>query len=114
MTSSSEASIVDPTGFDVYIDHVARRVEVVGDLDLATVPYLIDAAVSLRTDPPRDITIDLDLVTFIDAGAFGALIGLATFQRDHGVDLHISANDHVKRIAGLCGLDEMLVSNRYA
>lgn len=109
--SSSERSIVDETDFDVYVDHVARRVEVVGDLDLATVPHLIDAAVSLRTDPPRDITIDLDSVTFIDAGAFGALISLANFQRDHGVDLYITANEHVKRIAAFCGLDAMLGSS---
>jgi anti-anti-sigma factor len=108
MSNATEQSSDESLDFDVYVDHVARCVEVVGDLDLATVPLLVDAAVSLRTNPPRDITIDLESVTFIDAGAFGALVGLSNVQYAQGALLHLVGNAHVRRIAGLCGLDSLL------
>jgi anti-anti-sigma regulatory factor len=105
MTSSAELDADDPTDFDVYVDHLARRVEIVGDLDIVTTPFMVDAAMSLQTDPPRDITIDLDCVTFVDVGALAALVGLSNIQLDHGVLLHIIAPVPVKRAAAMCGLD---------
>jgi anti-anti-sigma factor len=95
--------------FDVYIDHRTRCVEVVGDLDIATVSLLVDAATSLRTEPPRDMTIDLDSVTFIGATGFGALVGLCNSQHDQGVRLHLIANDQVKWVARLCALEALLI-----
>jgi anti-anti-sigma factor len=93
--------------FDIYIDHVTRCVEVVGELDMATAPLLADAATSLRTYPARDIAFDLASVTFIDAAGLGAIVDLANVQRDHGVHLHLTASDRVKWVAGICNLGSL-------
>jgi anti-anti-sigma regulatory factor len=98
-----------PPDFDVYVDHVSRRVEVVGELDLATIDLMIEAAETLRTEPPRDITVDLGSVTFLGAGAFGALVGLSNIQHAHDALLHVIGNSRVRSIAGLCGLDSLLI-----
>jgi len=69
---------------------------------------MIMAAESLQRIPPRDMTIDLVSVTFIDAVAFGALVGLANFQQAQGVPLRVIANNRVRRVASLCGLESLL------
>ena len=104
---SSPAPTETPTGFDIYVDHTSRCVEVVGDLDLATVPLMVDAATSLRTGLPRDLTIDLAAVTFIDAAALGALVALSNVQQADGASLRVVGNVHVRRIADLCGLGSL-------
>ena len=50
-------------------------VRCIGEIDIATVPYLRDHLQRVQIDGPADLVIDLDQVTFIDSIGLGALIG---------------------------------------
>lgn len=79
-----------------------------GELDLATVPSMVDAAATLQGITAGDITVDLAAVTFIDAGAFGALVHLRAQQDAQQVALHVIGNARVARVAELCGLAALI------
>jgi anti-anti-sigma factor len=94
--------------FRVDVDHAARRLTVSGELDLATVPRMVEGAATLQGIIAGDITVDLEAVTFIDAGAFGALVCLRAQQDAQQVVLRIIDNARVARIADLCGLTALI------
>ena len=50
-------------------------VRCVGEIDIATVPYLRDHLQRVQIDGPAHLVLDLDQVTFIDSIGLGALIG---------------------------------------
>lgn len=59
-----------------------------GEVDLATVPELRDAAHRLVMDAPgRTVAIDLDGVSVLDDIGLGVLLGSAGRARDRGGDL---------------------------
>lgn len=97
--------------FWVGVDHVSRCVTVGGELDLATVPTMVDAAATLQGITAGDITMDLEAVTFIGAGAFGALVHLRAQQDSQHVSLHVIGNALVARIAELCDLGALIRSD---
>lgn len=90
--------------FQVKVDHAARTVAVSGELDMATVPSMVRAASLLLNDGSACLTIDLAAVTFIDAGAFGALVGLRNEQSRRQASLKVIGNARVESVAALCGL----------
>jgi anti-anti-sigma factor len=96
-----------PPDFQISVDRTDRRVSISGELDIATVPLMVEAAALLQSRP-GDITIDLELVTFIDAATLGALVLLTTQQRQQAAQLHVLGNAHVSRIAQLGGLPAMV------
>ncbi len=59
-----------------------------GEIDLATVPELRDAAHRLVMEAPgRTVAVDLDGVTVLDDTGLGILLGTAGRARDRGGDL---------------------------
>lgn len=61
---------------------------VTGEVDLATVPQLRDAAHRLVMEAPgRTVAIDLDGVSVLDDTGLGVLLGSAGRARDRGGDL---------------------------
>lgn len=53
----------------------ATVVRCVGEIDIATAPYLRERLQQLQIDGPADLVLDLDGVSFIDSVGLGALIG---------------------------------------
>lgn len=94
--------------FKVEVDRIAQTVTVSGELDMATVPRLVQAASLVLEDTPDILTIDLRAVTFIDAGTIGALVGLQNEQASREGALTVMSNRLVTRIASLCGLSCLL------
>jgi anti-anti-sigma factor len=111
MTVAAQTQPRDADDFWVDIDHALRRIKILGDLDLSTYRLMVDAVDSLMATTPADVTLDLQGVTFIDAGTFGALVGICTHQHAQRVALHIIANETVERMAELCGLT-LLITGR--
>jgi anti-anti-sigma factor len=105
--SQSQSDYADD--FSVDIDHVRRCIKISGDLDLSTHPLMVDAVHSLLGTEPADITLDLRAVTFIDAGTFGALVGIRARQHARRVALHVITNATVERMADLCELTPLIV-----
>jgi anti-anti-sigma factor len=95
-------------GFSVEIDHVRRVVTVTGELDIATTAFLVDAAGSLRAIAPGHVTLDLSGVSFIDAGALGALVGLRRQHAMRGTAFTVIGSQCVVRIAEICGLADLI------
>jgi anti-anti-sigma factor len=96
-----------PDEFDVTVDHVRRTVTIYGELDIATVPLMVEAARPLQ-NTPDPITVDLQEVIFIDAGALGALVALRNQQTSNATILRVIGNAKVVRIVGLIGLDSLI------
>ncbi len=82
---------------------------VVGELDLATAPLLVESAMILQARP-GPVTIDLQSVTFFDAAALGALVDIAARHRESENELQVLGNARVHRLATICGLDSMLTN----
>jgi anti-anti-sigma factor len=97
-----------PTIFQVSIDYPVRCVHVRGELDLATTPLMADSAAILQSAEPADLTLDLLAVTFIDAGALGALVRIGELQRAQGATLHILGSARVAYVAALAGLASII------
>lgn len=105
------ALAVENTGVEqgwLRLDHSARRIIVRGELDLATYPILVDVALAFQRINGGDLIIDLDAVTFIDAGTLGGLVLVANILRTRRAQTHIIGNGKVQRIAHLCGLDSLV------
>jgi anti-anti-sigma factor len=93
--------------FWVRIDSSRRTLQVGGELDLATTPLLLEAAdVVLAT--PGGLTVDLTAVTFLDAVALGALVGLRRRQSDNRAELRVFGNTRVHQIAAAGNLGSMV------
>jgi anti-anti-sigma factor len=96
-----------PHIFDLHVDQVSRRVSVTGELDLSTVPLLVEAVAELQTIPGA-VVIDLQSVTFLDASALGALVRIDAGQRELATELRLQTNARVRRLARLGGLESMI------
>ncbi len=79
---------------------------VAGEVDLATVPELRDAAHRLVMDAPgRTVAVDLDGVTVLDDTGLGILLGTAGRARDHGGDLVVvCTSDRLREWFAVSGL----------
>jgi anti-anti-sigma factor len=94
----------------VELDHSARRITVGGEFDIATYPTLVDLVLAFHRVTGGDLALDLDAVTFIDAGTFSALVLISNILRTRRSRLRIIGNARCLRVAGLCQLDSLLAS----
>lgn len=94
--------------FEIAVDHVLRHVRVVGELDVATAPLLVESVAALQIQPAT-VTIDLHSATFLDAAALGAMVAIANRQRELASDLRVHGNPRVHRLFELGGLKSMLM-----
>jgi anti-anti-sigma factor len=111
MSTTSAAPTANSSGFQIHIDDALRCVTVRGELDMATTPLMMDAAATLQSARPGKFTLDLLAVTFIDAGALGALVRLRELQRAQAEVLQILGSPRVACVAALAGLGSIITSD---
>jgi anti-anti-sigma factor len=84
-------------------------VTISGEIDIATCRAMRDALV---TGPgPAHLEVDMSAVTFIDASGIGVLLAARRVAVDAGGSLTVRAPSWaVRRLTGVLGLDEVLVT----
>jgi anti-sigma B factor antagonist len=83
-------------------------VRVGGELDLHAAPELRSAFDGLIEQAPPAVVLDLTDTTFIDSTALGAIVGAHKRLGPEGRLAVACSNEHVLRIFGYAGLDELL------
>lgn len=78
-------------------DAVERRVQVVGELDLATAPTLERCPGELRTDD-ASLCLDLTPVSFFDLSGLRVLLDEQVNAQAHGRQLRVVAGEAVRRL----------------
>lgn len=87
----------------------AWRVEVTGDVDLATAGRLADDLRPLAEHDAAELRLDLSGVEFIDSSGLRALVAAANTATEHGGSLAlIGASSAVVRLIEIAGLSEHL------
>ena len=109
---SFEATL--PTGSVPTVDLICRStvvgdiatLQLSGEIDLASIPALRDAAVRLVASAPgHTVAIDLDGVSVVDDTGLGVLLGAAARARESGGDLIlICSSERLNRRFELTGL----------
>ena len=95
--------MADLEALSVQIDRTGQvsRLEVAGELDIATVPDLEGAFEQVRREDPQTIVIDLSQVTFIDSTGVRLLL-LMTERCDGALGMVLSPQvDRVVEITGI-------------
>jgi anti-anti-sigma factor len=83
-------------------------VTLVGEIDYAAVAGLRERLFAL-TASGRQVVVDLDRVSFIDAAGIGVLAGAARRAAVHGSTLHVvCARRQTRRLFRLTGLDRVV------
>jgi anti-sigma B factor antagonist len=98
--------IEDVLPVDVRVTHVDRHavVQVVGELDFATVD-LLSGALDEACATGADVQLDMSGVSFIDASTLGVLVRYRRKLADAGCDIEIVRPSHtVVRLLRLTGL----------
>jgi anti-sigma B factor antagonist len=96
-------------GFALHLTRGRDRdvVEVVGELDGATVPQLHEAVGSLVTGGSRHLVLDLRAMTFLDSSGLGGMLGAQQLLDELGGSLVLRAPSEftlkVLSMAGLAG-----------
>jgi anti-sigma B factor antagonist len=74
-------------------DRDTVRVEVVGEIDVATAPQMLDTAME-AIEAGRPTILDMGGVTFLDAAGVSALVALHKRAVEAGVPFRITNTDH--------------------
>jgi len=77
----------------------ALRLEVTGELDLATAPPLLDRVRAATADQPAAIVLDLAGVFFCDSSGINALIDAQSYAAARGIPLRVVNAQRVTRRA---------------
>jgi anti-anti-sigma factor len=94
-----------PVDVRVELNHPHRLV-VAGDLDVATIPVLLERSINL---PPDDLVIDCTRVEFMDAAALNGFVALNAALSRRGQHLRINGlRPPTRRLFELTGLDQDL------
>ncbi len=103
----STSSVAAPSDYSEHsglqVDGAARCVSVSGEVDIATVPLMLTAAVSVRM-PRRRISRSICEALRSLMRAHWALAQLLARQRERSAALRVIGNIRVARLAGLTGL----------
>lgn len=84
-------------------------VAIVGDLDLAGAPAMLDALARAMDDGPAVVVVDLSEVTFLDASGLSVLVMTSTRLRGRGARLALrAAPPRVRWLLELTGLSVTL------
>jgi anti-anti-sigma factor len=87
-----------------------RRVEVRGELDIATCPRL-NAALLRELLSDHDVELDLSRVTFMDASALGTILGSRNRfeRRERSLSLSLRPKSQPHRLLKLTGILPVLI-----
>jgi anti-sigma B factor antagonist len=101
---------VDPGfGLSLVVRQKVPVVHVSGELDLATVPALREALLSLITADHPFVVVDLTDVSFIDSTALSALTMAHKRLSDQGGEMRlVMANPVIKEVFEITALDDVL------
>jgi anti-sigma B factor antagonist len=81
------------------------RVELAGELDLASAPEFERELERLLEEPVRDLTLDLTALSFLDSSGLGALCRAQEVAERRGIDLRlVSVPEHARRVLEITGL----------
>ena len=93
------------------VDHGQAVVAVAGELDMTTAPELSRSLAPVLDQHPRDLTLDLGGVDFIDSTGLTLLVRTSKALQAHEGALHlVSATPPVRRVLEIVGLDGLLVA----
>ena len=96
-------------GIVTTITGAGYRLTVRGDLDAATAPRLEQALTDLPSDPKTTLILNLSQVSFIDAAGLRVIVAALRRARSTHRPIHVdSPSRQVRRLAALCGLDELV------
>lgn len=96
----------DPT-FGVRATTVGEKadVRVVGDLDVATAPELLQRLSDMLSDGIQVMTLDLSELEFVDSSGLSALVRALECQREKGGDVVLKApSPSTRRVLEITGL----------
>jgi anti-anti-sigma factor len=83
--------------------------ELVGELDLSTVPIFVEALDELLDGDPTKIELDMSKLTFIDSSGVGAYV--TGYRKAQAKGSHLSVGERsglVQRVLQLSGVEEAL------
>jgi anti-anti-sigma factor len=91
------------------LDPRRSRIEVGGELDIATSPEL-NAALLRELLADRDVELDLTRATFMDASALGTILGARNRfeRRDRSLLVHLRPGSQPHRLLTITGILPML------
>jgi anti-sigma B factor antagonist len=86
-------------------------VTISGEIDIATCRAMRDALAAELGHGPVHLEVDMSTVTFMDASGIGALLAARRQAVDAGGSLTLrAASRAIRRLTGVLGLDEVLVT----
>ena len=107
MTLVQPPVLTSRTTFDQ--DHAVMAVA--GELDMSTAPGLSNAFAEVVDRHPRDVTVDLADLAFIDSTGLTLLVRASKQLREHDATLRLSSpTPPVRRVLEIVGLDHLLVA----
>lgn len=93
------------------LDHDQAVVAISGELDMSTAPELSRSLAGVLEQHPRDLTLDLGGVGFIDSTGLTVLVRTSKQLQAHHGALHlVSPTPPVRRVLEIVGLDGLLVA----
>ena len=98
---------IEPSSFAVDISRDGRSatVAVIGELDLATAPELLDVVASVDWGDVDELLVDLSQLQFIDAPGLRGLVGMANHIATSSRARIIDAPPAARRLFAIVGLD---------
>lgn len=90
-------------------------VRLAGEIDIYTADRLKSELLPITEQKGKQVTVDLSSITYIDSTGLGIFIGALKSSYKHGSSLKlIGANDRVRRLFNITGLDEIIDINESA
>jgi anti-sigma B factor antagonist len=94
---------------DTHDENGRVRIELRGELDLATAPQVEEALASAEDSAPGLIALDLSKLSFLDSSGLRTIVAADTRARDAGRRLAVvKGPDAVQRVFTITGLEDRL------
>lgn len=93
------------------LDHGQATVAVSGELDMSTAPQLSQSLAEVLDQHPREVTVDLGGLSFIDSTGLALIVRTSNALRAHEGSLRlVRPTPPVRRVLEIVGLDGLLVA----
>lgn len=99
---------IDTTQHDTYY-----KINVAGELDVATVPELQEVLVPIRQQGTHDIHLHIDEVTYMDSTGLGLFVGTLKELNKNNKELYVlGVNKRIERLFDITGLKDLMHVNQ--
>ncbi|MDQ3898550.1 MAG: STAS domain-containing protein [Actinomycetota bacterium] len=105
--------VVWPSGFTCLatLNGAQATVEISGELDMSTAPELSRSLSEVLDRHPREVTVDLGRLAFIDSTGLTLLVRTSNSLKQHDGALRLTRpTPPVRRVLEIVGLDGLLVA----